>query len=214
MNINGIDFSGATRPLDPVDEIFITEGYETKFIDEILVTTAIVNSSHVLSVFVTLLDLFEPTVNILLATRHGVEEDAEILEHFQFCRDDIDKMLLISSIYNHEELFLCDGYTELAIFDSKRELMLTDTKEIWVTCFDQTPASLLEVLEVLEKEGVKYNRHLQLFSHLEHIHYSNDNFEKEISTLVEELNCDLLTDGISSNHTDGWFDNDGPESFV
>ena len=150
-----------------------TEGYRHEhYQDEesgttIPVVMAAASKEKLFPLFMELIQKLGPVVDVVLESSH--EGDAG--GHRDFYRDNIDMAVLLSVLYDYEDLLLNDGCTGIAVLNPSKpqEVQFEEHKLLIVY------GSPLEQFEFsMEKSGVSESSQMQFITEAEHVHSSSE----------------------------------------
>ncbi len=147
------------------------------------VIMAAVSREHLFPVFADLVQRLGPTVDVVLESSH----DHELSGHIDHYREQIDLPVLMSALWDYEDLLLNDGCTGLAVINphTPQEVQLDEHKLLIIY------GSPLEVFEhVLEKHGVCCDEGLHFITEAEHIHSTSDHYARRFQQFQTELGLD------------------------
>lgn len=133
--------------------------------------------------FSTFLDLLEPlgeVVHVVLESSHGNTLD----QHTDYRRTHVDLPVLMSHLYDFEDLLLNDGCTGLAVMSSSApmEVQFDEHKLLYVYARNLKPFQ-----RVLRAHGVRRRKVLPLIAEAEHLHHSSDSYAEEFEQLALRL---------------------------
>lgn len=186
---DGFQLTGAVRPALDL-KIKPTEGYRHEhYVDEetgssIPVVMAAASKDKLFPLFISLIEKLGPVVDVVLESSH----EADAGGHRDFYRDNIDMAVLVSVLYDYEDLLLNDGCTGIAVLNpgKPQEVQFEEHKLLIVY------GSPLEQYEfAMEKVGVSENQKMKFITEAEHVHSSSEDYLRRF----EELRCALGLDG-------------------
>ncbi len=186
---DSFQLTGAVRPALDL-KIKPTEGYRHEhYVDDetgasIPVVMAAASREKLFPLFISLIEKLGPVVDVVLESSH----EADAGGHRDFYRDNIDMAVLISVLYDYEDLLLNDGCTGIAVLNpgKPQEVQFEEHKLLIVY------GSPLEQYEfTMEKVGVSENESMRFITEAEHVHSSSENYLRSF----EELRCALGLDG-------------------
>jgi hypothetical protein len=133
--------------------------------------------------FDTFLELLEPlggVVDAILETSHHSADG----RHQDLIRQGIDLPVLMSCFCDHEELFLDDGCTGVAVLSEDRsmEVQFDEHKLLVVYAQDLRPFE-----QVLQLRGIRRWDRLKLLTEAEHLHCSQLRYAEEFEQLANRL---------------------------
>ncbi len=150
---------------------------------DIPVLMAAASSENLFSTFIQLIQRLGPTVDVVLESSH----DHEINGHVDFYREHIDTPVLISTLWEYEDLLLNDGCTGIAVLNPTvpHEVQFDEHKLLIIY------GSPLEPFEhILTQNGVLELPDLHFITEAEHIHASSDSFRCQFDELKLRLGID------------------------
>ena len=124
---------------------------------------AAVSREKLFSVFLSLLEPLGPVVDVVLETSH----ESAVGKHVDLVREQIDLPVLMSYLYDFEDLLLNDGCTGIAVISAAGpiEVQFDEHKLLVVYAQDIVPFE-----EILLQEGVRRLDQMKLLSEGEHLH--------------------------------------------
>lgn len=209
LEVDKYDHFQLTDAVRPAMDLKIkpTEGYRHEhYQDEesgtsIPVVMAAASKEKLFPLFMDLIQKLGPVVDVVLESSHEGDEAG----HRDFYRDNIDISVLLSVLYDYEDLLLNDGCTGIAVLNPSRpqEVQFEEHKLLIVY------GSPLEQYEfMLEQSGVSESADMKFITEAEHVHSSSEKYLKRF----EELRCDLGLDGSQTEPNESNLDdyyNDG-----
>jgi len=148
------------------------------------VVMAAVSKDKLFSTFIKMIQRLGPVVDVVLESSHANSTHG----HVDLYREHIDMPVLVSILYQYEDLLMNDGCTGIAVLNPKtpQEIQFEEHKLLIVY------GSPLEQFEfMLEQNGVTEKSGMKFITEAEHIHSSSEAFTKRF----EELRTDLGLDG-------------------
>jgi hypothetical protein len=134
--------------------------------------------------FVQLIRPLGQTVDVVLETSHGHMEQG----HDDLYREQIDMPVLVSILYEFEDLLLNDGCTGIAVLNPNipQEVQFDEHKLLIVY------GSPLEHYEhILESTDVPCDDQLKFITEAEHVHSSSERYQKQFEQLKARLGMDV-----------------------
>ena len=130
---------------------------------EVPALIAAVSREKLFSVFLSLLEPLGPVVDVVLETSH----ESAVGKHVDLVREQIDLPVLMSYLYDFEDLLLNDGCTGIAVISAAGpiEVQFDEHKLLVVYAQDIVPFE-----EILLQEGVRRLDQMKLLSEGEHLH--------------------------------------------
>ena len=130
---------------------------------EVPALIAAVSREKLFSVFLSLLEPLGPIVDVVLETSH----ESAVGKHVDLVREQIDLPVLMSYLYDFEDLLLNDGCTGIADISAAGpiEVQFDEHKLLVVYAQDIVPFE-----EILLQEGVRRLDQMKLLSEGEHLH--------------------------------------------
>lgn len=137
-----------------------------------------VPQDRLLEVFTDLIGCLDGLLDVILETSH----DSEDGRHKDLWRESIDLPVLLSHLWDYEDLLLEDGCTGMAVLESLSgvEVQLDEHKLLFVYGDDLEP-----FLGVLKKHGIPRNDRMKLICEVEHLHSTTDDYKQRF----EEMCC-------------------------
>jgi hypothetical protein len=158
-----------TKAVRPAAELPIIprEGYRVETYCEagfrVPLLAAAVSRERLFDTFLELLEPLGPVVDVVLETSHSSSTG----EHLDLYRAGIDRPVLLSYLYDYEELLTDDGCTGIAVLDeeSGMEVQFDEHKLLMVYAYDLRP-----FIAVLEGQNVRRDDTLRLITEARHLH--------------------------------------------
>jgi len=150
---------------------------------DIPVLMASASAENLFSLFIQLVSRLGPSVDVVLETSH----DHDVTGHVDFYREHIDTPVLISALWEFEDLLLDDGCTGIAVLNPSvpQEVQFDEHKLLIMY------GSPLEPFEhTLSQNGVFENEEMQFITEAEHIHASTDAYQQQFEQLKMRLGID------------------------
>lgn len=154
------------------------------------VIMAAASKHRLFDLFIDMIDLLGPTVDVVLETSHyhtGGHED--------FYREHIDMPVLKSILYDFEEMLLNDGCTGIAVLNPQRQQEVQFDEHKMIIAY----GSPLETFErVLISHDVYVDEDIHFITEAEHVHTSSDRLYEQFQSLTMRL-------GMECDHEDADF---------
>ncbi len=147
------------------------------------VLAASVSAEHLFDVFMDLLDPLGEVVDVVMESSH----DSEPGSHSDLYREQIDNVILKSTLYDYEQLLLNDGCTGMAALNPNgpTEVQFDEHKLLFIYAHDLRPFE-----EILVQYGLKRDDTLKFISEAEHLHSTDDEHVEQFQNLVYRLGID------------------------
>lgn len=157
---------------------------------EVPVLAAAVSAENLFEVFVDLLEPLGETVDVVLETSH----DAADGRHRDLVREQIDCTVLVSHLYDYEDLLLNDGCTGVAVISAvmPMEVQFDEHKLLVVYAQDLKPFE-----RILRRAGVRRDDGLKLITEAEHLHSTDERFADAFEQLCYRLGIGEEADLVS-----------------
>ncbi len=161
-----------------------TQGYKFETYTEhdasVPVIIAAVSKEHLLDAFVDLVDLLPEYLSVALQTSMHHDQDSPV----DLMRIGIDKPVLMSTIFEYEDLLLKDGASGIAVFceKTKQEIQFDEHKLLIVYGEDQP-----KYTRIFHRYDVEHVDDLRLITDAEHFHTSSDEFCEQFQNLKRDL---------------------------
>lgn len=141
---------------------------------------ASVSTERLFEVFLELTRCLDDVVDVILETSH----DAEDGRHKDLWRESIDRPVLLSHLWDYENLLVHDGCTGIAVLEpgSGREVQFDEHKLLFVYAEDLSP-----FVAVLENCGLSRDDRLKVVCETEHLHCTSEAYRQRF----DELCCRL-----------------------
>jgi hypothetical protein len=143
---------------------------------EVPVLAAAISREHLFDVFLELVELLGPTVDVVLETSHGSEGAG----HRDLFREHIDLPVLTSHFCEFEDLLVNDGCAGTAVISTTgpMEVQFDEHKLLVVYARDLAPFE-----EILRRYGIRRDEKLKLITEGEHLHSSDPRHEEHFEQL-------------------------------
>jgi hypothetical protein len=130
---------------------------------EVPALVASVSRDKLFSLFLSLLEPLGPVVDVILETSH----ESQAGQHVDLIREQIDLPVLMSHLYDYEDLMLNDGCTGIAVIASggPMEVQFDEHKLLIVYAQDIEPFE-----EILLQDGLRRIDRMRLLTEGEHLH--------------------------------------------
>lgn len=147
------------------------------------VLAASVSAEQLFDVFMDLLDPLGEVVDVVMESSH----DSEPGSHSDLYREQIDTVILKSTLYDYEQLLLNDGCTGMAALNPSgpTEVQFDEHKLLFIYAHDLRPFE-----EILVQHGLKRDDSLKFISEAEHLHSTDDEHVEQFQNLVYRLGID------------------------
>ena len=157
------------------------------------VLAASVSAEQLFDVFLALLEPLGESADVVLETSH----DAEGNEHRDLIREHIDTTVLVSHLYDFEDLLLNDGCTGIAAIATDRpmEVQFDEHKLLVVYARDLKPFEC-----ILQQAGIRRDDTMKLITEGEHLHSTDDRFADVFDQMCFRLGIGETADLVSG----GW----------
>ena len=135
------------------------------------------------SLFIQLVERLGPAVDVVLETSH----DHQTNGHVDFYREQIDTPVLVSTLWDYEDLLLNDGCTGIAVLNpnTPQEIQFDEHKLLIMY------GSPLEPFEfILENSGVYCDPSMGFITEADHVHTSSEDFRDRFEQLRTHLGID------------------------
>jgi hypothetical protein len=143
---------------------------------------ASVSRRHIMDLFLELIDVLGPVVDVVLESSHRVQNS-----HEELYREHIDSAVLKSTLLEFEDLLLNDGCTGIAVINpTKRQEVQLDEHKLLVMYgrpLDEFAATLIQ-------EDVYPNKEIQFITEAEHVHSSSERMHDRFNILRNRLGID------------------------
>jgi hypothetical protein len=145
---------------------------------EVPVLAAAVSREQLFDVFLNLVELLGPTVDVVLETSHH----SEGATHRDLLREHIDQPVLASHLCEFEDLLLNDGCTGVAVISTlgPMEVQFDEHKLLVIYAHDLEPFA-----DVFRQAEIRRDDRLKLITEGEHLHSSDPRYVE----VFEQLCC-------------------------
>lgn len=192
MEVSQYDTFVLTDAVRPAADLKIkpTQGYRHDvYVDEessaeVPVIMAAASKDKLFPLFIKLIEKLGPVVDVVLESSHANTD----LGHVDLYREHIDMPVLISILYEYEDLLMNDGCTGIAVLNpnTPQEIQFEEHKLLIVYGSPLEPYEFL-----LESNGVGERTNMKFITEAEHVHSSSAKFARRF----DELRTDLGLDG-------------------
>ncbi len=147
---------------------------------EMPVLAAAVSRERLFEVFMDMLPPLGDVVDIVLETSHDSNDSG----HRDLFRENIDRPVLQSHLYDFEDLLLHDGCSGIAVMSTNApiEVQFDEHKLLIVYAKNLRPFE-----RILRGFGIDRDDHLRLITEGEHLHNSNSNFANQFEQFCFRL---------------------------
>ena len=147
---------------------------------EVPALVASVSRDKLFSLFLSLLEPLGPVVDVILETSH----ESQAGQHVDLVREEIDSPVLMSHLYDFEDLLLNDGCTGIAVISSAgpMEVQFDEHKLLVVYAQDIEPFE-----EILLQDGLRRMDRMRLLTEGEHLHSTGPNHIDQFDQLACRL---------------------------
>jgi hypothetical protein len=166
------------------------EGYRRSFYTDkkngsIPVLTCSISREKLFDTFIDMLEPLGKEVDVILETSHSRRNHRN--SSSDLYREQIDLPVLISYLYDYEDLLLNDGCTGIAIInpENQMEVQFDEHKLIVVYAND-----LKEYESILTKKQIARKERMKFITEAEHIHTSHPHHIYSLHTLSQQLGMD------------------------
>ena len=180
--------TGAVRPAIDL-KVKPIQGYRHDvYVDEetggkVPVIMAAASKDKLFELFIQLVQRLGTSVDVVLESSHANTDTG----HVDLYRETIDMPVLISILYEYEDLLMNDGCTGIAVLNpnTPQEIQFEEHKLLIVY------GSPLEPFEfMLEKNGVTEKSDMKFITEAEHVHSSSEKFAQRFEKLRTALGLD------------------------
>jgi len=136
---------------------------------EVPVLAAAVSAENLFPIFLELLQPLGEVVDVIVESSH----DGPSGEHRDLVREQIDRLVLESYLYDFEDLLLNDGCTGIAVMSAGKpmEVQFDEHKLLLVYARNLRPFE-----QIVRRAGVRRDDRLQLITEGEHLHSTDERF--------------------------------------
>lgn len=134
-------------------------------------------------VFTELIEPLGNVVDVVLETSHSNATDG----HTDLYREHMDQPVLMSTLWDFEDLLTDDGCTGIAVLNPRipQEIQFDEHKLLIVYGSD-----LSAYEAILRRHGIRCNEELRFITEAEHVHSSSEEFAEQFETLRTRLGMD------------------------
>lgn len=133
--------------------------------------------------FIELIQRLGETVDVVLESSH----DHQTNGHVDFYREQIDTPVLVSALWDYEDLLLNDGCSGIAVLNPRtpQEVQFDEHKLLIMYGSPLEPYEFL-----LENNRVFCNEHIGFITEADHVHTSSEDFRRQFEQLRTQLGID------------------------
>lgn len=163
---------------------------------ELAVVSALVPAARLFDVFLALLEPLGEVVDVVLESSHDSQRPGQ---HQDFRRDEIERPILVSNLFDHEEMLLHDGCTGLAVMSSRLgvEVQFDEHKQLYVYARKTLPFRA-----ILRDYGLQEIAGMRLISDDDHWHATEPRFADEFEQFQHQLGAGAVRSGRRSRRAD------------
>ena len=181
--------TNAVRPYD--DEMIPKQGYKHLSIDHegetIPVVSASVSAEHLMDVFMEIIELLGPIVDVVLETSHDIQPDSG---HKDLLTEELDSIVFKSTLWDYEHLLLNDGCLGVAIYNSQLRLEIQFDEHKIFNIYYPTSSDFAPFKEILNNYGVQEDDKMLFITDVQHMHATKTEYEDEFEELRSRLGCE------------------------
>ncbi len=150
---------------------------------ELPVVMAAASHENLFELFVELIELLGPVVDVVLETSHSRNGQG----HVDLYREHMDMPVLMSTLWDFEELLTNDGCTGIAVLNPSipQEVQFDEHKLLIIYGED-----LKQYERILNRYSVHRNDELQFITEAEHVHSSSEEYMEQFEELKMRLGMD------------------------
>ena len=147
------------------------------------VLMAAASTEHLFELFIELLDPLGNCVDVVLETSHSRGEDG----HLDLYREHMDMPVLLSTLWDYEDLLTNDGCTGLAVLNPAvpQEVQFDEHKLLIVYGENLEPYE-----EIMRSYGLEQMDEMKFITEAEHVHSSSDEYLAHFEELKTRLGMD------------------------
>jgi hypothetical protein len=136
---------------------------------EVPVLAASVSAEKLFDVFLDLLTPLGDVLDVVVESSHQTAD----CTHRDLVREHIEHMVLLSHLYDYEDLLLNDGCTGLAVISTEKamEVQFDEHKLLVMYARDVSPFE-----RILRRAGIERDDTMRLITEAEHLHSTDDRF--------------------------------------
>jgi hypothetical protein len=148
------------------------------------VLAASVSSEKLFDLFMDLLEPLGEEVDVVMESSHESEPGV----HQDLYREQMDTVILKSTLYDYEDLLLNDGCTGVAALNpvGPMEVQFDEHKLLFVYAHDLEPFE-----QILLDHGLRRDDMLKFISEAEHLHSTDDVYKDQFDELRYRLGIDV-----------------------
>jgi hypothetical protein len=141
--------------------------------------TATVSAERLFDVFTALVETLGSQVNVVIESSHGRSSD----DHLDFRRERIDSMVLMSHLYEFEDLLLNDGCTGIAVLHPRKPVEIQFDEHKVLTMY---APNLKPFRRVMTEYHIPQLDEVPLLSKATHFHHTTDEY---VDRFEQFANC-------------------------
>jgi len=147
------------------------------------VLMAAASTEHLFELFIELLEPLGNVVDVVLETSHTRGGQG----HVDLYREHMDMPVLLSTLWDFEELLTNDGCTGIAVLNPSIPQEVQFDEHKLLICYGD---KLDRYEEIMQSYGIDQNEELKFITEAEHVHSSSDEFHHQFEELKTRLGMD------------------------
>ena len=157
--------------------------HDTETKTDLPVIMAAASHENLFELFVELLEPLGPVVDVVLETSHTRDGAG----HVDLYREHMDMPVLLSTLWDFEDLLTNDGCTGIAVLNPQipQEVQFDEHKLLIV--YGQ---QLRSYEQILEGYGIRSDEELRFITEAEHVHSSSEEYAQQFEELKMRLGMD------------------------
>ena len=162
------------------------DGQKGRIADGISVVVISASREYLFELFMELVGLFRKTVDVVLESFYGLENDRNCLE---FLREKIDLVVLESILWDFEDLLLRDGLSGISIFGSNTSLEVQFDNHKLLVIYNWREARD-RLLKILKRYNIPKDPTIKFITEAEHVHQSSEEMKAKFEELKRRIGAD------------------------
>jgi hypothetical protein len=156
---------------------------ETK--SEMPVLMAAASTENLFELFVELIEPLGNVVDVVIETSHARNGNG----HLDLYREHMDMPVLLSTLWDFEDLLTNDGCTGIAVLNPAVPLEVQFDEHKLLICYGK---DLREFERILTSYGIERDDQMKFVTEAEHVHSSSDEYFQQFEELKLRLGMDSL----------------------
>lgn len=147
------------------------------------VLMASASTEHLFELFIELLAPLGNVVDVVLETSHSRGEDG----HVDLYREHMDMPVLLSTLWDYEDLLTNDGCTGLAVLNPSIPQEVQFDEHKLLICYGE---NLAPYEDIMRSYGLNHQEQMKFITEAEHVHSSSEEYLQHFQELKTRLGMD------------------------